>query len=220
MKKLCCFILSVLLMFSLSACGISQAEYDALLSENDSLSTQIKSLSTENTNLSTQIESLSAENNSLSTKVESLSAENASLSAQVESLLDSQFNQITDNSYIKAWAATIFGDGSLCLTDEKELYLQCISSKSYVVSDEGISDLLLDVSDSIKLLSATQVMDPDKISYETISIKFVDPSGDYILDIVLNRKNQTYSIGAIMCNITYLDTLIPVLLSIHEYVNN
>ena len=182
------------LVLLLPACGISQKEYDSLLNENKRLEEEV---------------------NTLSSQIQSLSKENSSLSSQVESLLEYKTNQVLnsmDETYGKAWATTAFGDNTICFTDDTKLYFQCIPEKKYAISSDGISILWSDVLESATLLGTMQATYPDKITYETISIKFFDLSGTYILDVIFKRTENTYSLDSIACNVLYADTIASALI--------
>lgn len=60
MKRTFCLLLCCL-VFSLSACGVSQTDYDALVEENASLQAQVESLQSRNQNLEKRIEELKTE---------------------------------------------------------------------------------------------------------------------------------------------------------------
>lgn len=181
MKHVLLFLLTLCLVFSLSACGVSQSDYDTLLEEK----------------------------NKLTAEIESLSSENESLTSDVKSLSGYKENQVfseMEDSYIKAWAATSFGDNSIFLSDGS-LYFQCIAEKTYDISDEGISELWSDFCLSVTTLGVLS----SNIKYETISVKFFDPSGTYILDIVLKKNGDSVSLDAITSNVLYADEIIPAL---------
>lgn len=200
-------LLSLVLLCS--GCGISQSEYDTLLAENETLQQEVESLST-------QIDALSSENDALSSQVTTLSSENDSLSTQVKSLSDYKANQVLnsmDKSYGKAWATTAFGDNSLCFSDDDNLYFQCISNKTYSISNEGIAELWSDLMESAVSLGVMLSRYPDKIDYSTISIKFYDPSNIYILDVTLKQEGNSYLLDSIVCNALYADQIIPVIIS-------
>lgn len=60
MKRTFCLLLCCL-VFLLSACGVSQTDYDALVEENSSLQAQVESLQTRNQNLEKLVEELRTE---------------------------------------------------------------------------------------------------------------------------------------------------------------
>lgn len=190
MKHVLPFLLSLFLIFSLSSCGISQEKYDELLNEN----------------------------NTLKSELESLSSEKESLSFEIETLLDEKTNQlldVMDDNYAKAWATAAFGDNSLCFTDDNRLYLQCISGKTYSISNEGISELWHDMLESTKTLTYMQLTYPDNFIYETISVKFYDSSNVYIVEINLKQNGESYLLDSIACNSSYANTIIPAFTALH-----
>ena len=206
MKHITSFLIPSILIFSLTACGVSQEEHNALLNENSSLKTELESLSSEK-------ESLSSEKESLSSQIESLSSEKESLSSQIQSLLDYKENQVLstmNDSYIKAWATTAFGDNSLCFFNDNS-HFQCIAEKTYSISEEGISKLWEDVLLAAQTLTYMQLTYPDKITYETIAIKFYDPSNIYILEVMMKRNDESYILDSIVCNFAYSSKIIPIL---------
>lgn len=184
MEKILPSFLSVMLMLFLSACssGISQSDYDALASENESLKSE----------------------------VESLTSENESLSHKYNELLDEHSSQLVeDTSHVAtvAWANTSFGNKSICMADEDGKHLQCIAGNTYPITPDGITNLWSDLLMSVKTLAYTNEL----IKYETISVKFLDPSGTYILDITLDTGGNSDMLKAMMCNVMYADTIIPAL---------
>lgn len=146
----------------------------------------------------------------LSAENESLKAENQSLLDQYNELLDSHATQLIEQtSYTAAssWATTSFGDNSLCLADDTNKFFQCISGNTYSISSDGVSDLWSDLLASIKTLAYVNEI----IQYETISVKFLDPSGTYILDVTLDMSGNSDMLNAVMCNIMYSDIIISAL---------
>ncbi len=181
MKRILLFICILGGILLISACGISQADYDAVIQDNSTLQAEIQALSDENDSLTTTVESLMKE------KEEWVLAE-------------------MDDAYGKAWATTAFGENSVCIV-EGDSYFQCIAENTYDISFEGISMLWADYLDAIKLLGTVS----ENVSYETISVKFLDPSGTYILDIIIIRDGDTYILDAIMCNALYSETITDAL---------
>ena len=188
MKKTCFLALIIPLTLLLSSCGgVSAEEYADVVSEN--------------TSLKAEIESLSAENQSLSDKNLELLDQNA------EQIME-QYSDVATT----AWVNTSFGDDSICLSDSNLQYLQCIAGNTYSISDEGISELWDDLLLSLTTLAYVK----DSIPYKIISIRFLDPSGEYILDITLNMDEDTNMMHAIMCNALKVDIIIPALQKLSE----
>lgn len=183
MKKYLFPLLTICILF-LTACGsgISSEEYEGIVAENASLKSQI----------------------------ESLTAENQSLSDNNKKLLDEKTSQVVDqipDSYSTAWATAAFGDDSICFSSADKKNLQCIAGNTYSISNEGISDLWSDLLLSLTTLAYVK----DSISCELISIKFLDPSGVYIIEVTLDLNEDTEMLRAIMCNAIYADVIIPAL---------
>lgn len=199
MKRTILLLLSLCLVFSLSSCGVSQTDYDALLSENNSLKSEIETLSSENESLSSKNETLLSENEALSSENETLLSENQTMLNEIAAQFISDF----DDNFVKVWATTSFGDDSICFTDG-DSYFQCISGKTYTISEEGLIELLSDLFQSAKTL---QIISENTtiITYETISIKFLDPSGTHIMDVTLKDNGEYFSLDNTMCNINYLN---------------
>lgn len=205
MKRTICLLLCCL-AFSLTACGVSQADYDTLVEENSSLKTQVEELET-------KVDSLSSEKDTLESQVDSLSTENESLSATAKELLEYKTNVVLaemDVAYEKAWATTSFGDNSLCIAGDS--YFQCIAGKTYSVSKDGISELWSDLLKSVTTLGAVS----ENINSETISIKFFDTSGAYILEVTLKKNGSSCTLDTIMCNSLYADQIISILIGLSQ----
>lgn len=176
MKRILIFLLALCLILSATGCGVSQEDYDALQSEYDSVV---------------------AENNSLQEQVKSLSE-------QAESLSEYKKEQVAyelEQAYGKAWAATCFGDNTVCFTDGSS-HLQCISEKTYEISNDGIAELWADFLNSVKILGVMSESETP-VTYESISVKFLDSSGTYILDVILKKNGDSYILDAFMCNGIY-----------------
>ncbi len=151
-----------------------------------------------------------SENTSLKAEVESLSDENKTLSDKNKELLNNQTTEVLteySNVATTAWVNSAFGDDSICLSDVNQQYLQCIASNTYSISDEGISNLW----DDLLLSMTTLAYVKDSIPYKIISIKFLDPTGEHILDITLNMDEDSDMMQAIMCNVTHADEIILAL---------
>lgn len=176
------FLLLCCLVLSLSACGVPQTDYDALVEENSSLQAQVESLKSENQSI--QEEYLNYKNEQILAKM--------------------------DDSYGIAWATTSFGDDTICFTSEDGSHFQCHASNTYEISETGIATLWSDFLNSV----ATLGLISENMNYETISIKFYDPSGIYIMDIVIRNESNKYNLDTISCNYIYtveiLDTLMTL----------
>lgn len=180
MKKYTSPLLTIFLSLTLISCGsnISSEDYAAVVAENTTLKSEI----------------------------ESLTAENQSLSDSNKELLNEKLEQATDqlqDAYPIAWAKAAFGDDSICFASDDKKHFQCIAGNTYSISNEGISDLWSDLMNSLTTLVYVQ----DSISNELISIKFLDPSGIYILEITLNLNENSETLQAIMCNVLYSDVI-------------
>ena len=151
-----------------------------------------------------------SENTDLRAKVESLTKENETLTAKNKEYLNEKAEQVKEqlsDATAIAWITTSFGDNSICLSNETGQHLQCIAGNTYSISEKGISNIWTDVLNSAKTLAIVK----DSIPYESISIRFLDSSGIYILDITLNIKKDSDIMQALMCNVVYADKIIPVL---------
>lgn len=187
MKKYILPLLTILLSLTLTACGsgISEEDYESIVNENASLKSEI----------------------------ESLTAENQSLSDSNKKLLDEKTEQVVDqipDTYSTAWAKAAFGDDTICFASDDSKHLQCIAGNTYAISNEGISDLWSDLLLSLTTLAYVK----DSISHELISIKFLDPSGVYVLEVTLNLNGDSDMLQAIMCNAIHSDVIIPALQSV------
>lgn len=127
--------------------------------------------------------------------------------------ISDSFNTSLQQQYAKVWATSAFGENSICFTDENKSYFQCLSGKTYSISNDGISELWSDFINSMAILGYMYREYPGSITYETISVKFFDPSDTYILDIVIKHQNNSYSLDSIVCNMYYVDKILSVLTS-------
>lgn len=200
MKLKFLLVLSTVVL-SLSACGVSQEEYDAVLKEKVHLQEVCGALEYDKKELQNEVDSLSAKTESLQSRVDSLSSTNESLNNSLGEMMAAESERILselNDAYIKSWATSSFGDNSICLTDS-ESHFQCISGNTYTISDQGISNLWSNVLDSVKMLRITSDLS-NGLPYEYISVKFLDPSGTYILDVILKKEDDSYVLNALMFN--------------------
>lgn len=198
MKRMLQTLLLCMALF-LSACGISKADYDSVLSKNDTLSA-------ENEALSSTIKSLNADIDSLSQQVKTLEEEKQAIQKEY---LDYQ-TKITlddfDDSYGKAWATTSFGDTTTCLINDAKTHFQCIASNRYEITEAGISSLWKEFIQASATLSLI-----NEINYETISVRFYDPSDAFIMDIILTNDNGKYVLDALSCNLAHISIIMSAL---------
>lgn len=197
-------ILLTFVLFLLSGCGVSQESYDILLEQNVSLMSELESLESES-------EQLITENESLKLEMERLIKENESLSSQVSELEEYRKNVVMsqfENAPAIAWVKTAYGDDSFCFVSDDGSYLQCIAGNTYEISAEGLSKLWEDCKSSVALLTSLQSQDSlHQLKSDTISVKFYDPSGTYILDIIF-KNNKSVSLDSLACNPLYASTII------------
>ncbi|MCM1122554.1 MAG: bZIP transcription factor [Eubacterium sp.] len=156
-----------------------------------------------------------AENTKLKAEIESLSAENQSLSDQNEELLDAQTEQITGETIDIAtttWINTSFGDDSILLSDTNQKYLQCIAGNTYPITNEGIAEILKDLSTSLGTVAYVE----DSIPYDIISIRFLDPSGECILDVILDM-NKPKILTAVLYNNAYASEILSAYQEIESH---
>lgn len=184
MKRKLFYVLMITSMLFLSACGssISVEDYASVVNENASLKAEI--------------ESLSAEKQSLSDKNKEL------LNEETDKVIEEYHDATTT-----AWIETSFGDDSVCFSDPNHQYLQCIASNTYSITEKGISDLW----DNLLLSMNTLSLCKDAIPYRIVSVRFLDPSGEHILDIILDMNEESNIMKSMTCNITYANTVIPIL---------
>lgn len=88
---LCCLIVS------LSACGISQDEYDALIAENKNLQEQIETLIAKDEDLQRKIDILTAENENLQQKIKAQTTKHEDLEKHLTEL-ENTFSDFTETS--------------------------------------------------------------------------------------------------------------------------
>lgn len=146
--------------------------------------------------------SVVSENTSLKAEIESLTDENQKLIDLTEELTIEKVEEFS-NAAAVTWATASFGDNTICLSDKESQYLHCLAGNTYAISDDGIATLL----DSLILSMSTLSLLEDTIPYKTISIKFLDPSGIYILDATLKIDENSDMLHSVMCNVMYMDTI-------------
>lgn len=104
MKRLLAIMTSVLILCTVTACGVSQEDYDALAKEKAELLAQVESLEADNSNLKAEFETLKSENETLSKKNDELKAvsdENIKeLSTQKTAFEDAAYMLGLNKSYI------------------------------------------------------------------------------------------------------------------------
>ncbi len=206
MKRMLQILLLSSALLTLSACGISKADYDSALSKNEALSDENKSLSSKIESLNADIDSLNQQLKELEDEKKKLEDEKSSIVKEYFDYKDKIVSSELKDSYGKAWVATSFGDSSICLISEDKTYLHCIASNKYEISEEGISDLWNAFIQSSITLSLVKSID-----YQTISVRFYDLSDTFIMDIILENKNGKYALNAFSCNPLYVSIIMSVL---------
>ncbi len=156
---------------------------------------------------SKEYESIVSENASLKSEIESLKSQNQSLKKSFNEQIKEDWEEIPITASTVAWITTSFGDDSIYLVDDDNQYLQCIAGKTYSIATEDIYTLIDDLQLSLSLLEDIK----SSIKYQQISIKFVDSSGIYILEVTLNLSEDSYILNSIMCDVVYADVIIPAL---------
>ncbi len=147
--------------------------------------------------------SVVSENTSLKAEIESLTDKNQKLVDLNEELTIEKVEEFS-NAAAVTWATASFGDNTICLSNEDAQYLQCLAGNTYAISDDGIAALRDDLITSMSTLSLLK----DTIPYKTIFIKFLDPSGIYLLDVTLKTDGDSDILHSMMCNVIYIDTIL------------
>ncbi len=99
MKRITSFLIPSILIFSLTACGVSQEEHNALLNDNNNLKTELESLSSEKESLQTNYSELESKYNELESKYNSTKDSNDSLQKKYNTLKKS--NEALQSEYDK-----------------------------------------------------------------------------------------------------------------------
>lgn len=201
MKRISSTIFVIFLMLMLSACGVSQSDYDSEVSKNESLTAEKEALIT-------TAESLEATIDMLNEQVKTLEEENQSINQQLLNFSDYYVESITALNYGKAWATTCFGDDSICLIDDSKTHFQCMSGRRFELTENGVADIWNTILESAKTLSV--LLTTYDISYETLSIKFYDPSDTFILEAIISINDGEYQLNALSGNLLYTSTILPV----------
>lgn len=188
-------ILSIICVaFLLGACGISKSDYEAAISERDSLQEQLNILKTEN-------ENLQEKNQKLSSTVSTLQKEQLKLIEEQSDFIETQ-----------AWIMAAFGDNSIILKSDKKDYLEVIASDNYELSQEGIKQIW----DSSRISTAVLEGYKDKIPYEKIAVKFLDTNKEEMIEFILKRNNNNYELAGINGDLLRSDIIVPYILKLLE----
>lgn len=163
-KFIVLFLLSALLLQSCG--GVSQKEYDDLVSENKELSNELTELKTDN--------KTSVHDNNISAAI--------------------------------SWAKSSFGDDCIILSENND-YLQCICQDKYEITQDDLQKMNSRFIDSISLL----VPNFNDITYKKISVKFIQPNGNEIIDITIVRTETSYSLDSILYDGVNYDKIIQYL---------
>lgn len=173
MKKILIMLLFVFTV-SLTACSpkVSQEEYDKVIAEKASLQQNYDTLQSDYTKVK----------------------------ANYDSLEKQRFEETKKQmgySTAKAWVTSSFGDDSIYFVDD-DRFLQCISEKKYPITARGVKDAWKDYMASITTLGIFK----KDIQYEKIGVKFMSTNNTCLLEIVLKRDNDTYSLDSVMGDLT------------------
>lgn len=179
-------VLVLLCSVFLQGCGVAQEDYDKLEKENDTLSKELREQKEDYSKLQVSYKSSEDKLNEYTQKELELAAPTA-------------------------WVRTHFGNDCIVLVSNPD-YLQIISKTEYTLSTEGIQKIWNNVFGSVSTL-ATML---DQINYDRISMKFPQIGGKTMLEFVLKKNNNTYTLESIngdMDNATVLQTALALVIT-------
>lgn len=180
MKRKLLLILLLLTLCMLTACGVSQSDYDALKSENESLISQ---------------------NNSLQSDLEEMTQLNTVLSKEK---VDS-FGYILSNGYVNLWLEVAFdGKASYSIVDNK-LHVNIFYDED---NYPQIIDIAMDdLTSAMSQFGTYYGKNPEDLTFDMITMNFYDKGNNGILGSSFLVNQEEINSYDIMINLTHIDEL-------------
>lgn len=177
-------VLFLLLVLSLQGCsGISQSEYDSLLSKNQELSKQLE-------DSQDQYKKLLDEHQSC-----------------IEQNLDSASSEL-DYAFPKALVSTYLCD-DYCILSENDEYIEIVCKDSYKATKKSITS----INDNVKKMISGMVYMKDSLVFDRMCFKFFTDDGEELLSYTFKKEKGTYSLESMSINVVYSSVINPALSS-------
>lgn len=196
-KSVTIWAIGVLIALSLSGCSqsVKKADYDAVVTERDSLKDKNKDLENKTKDL---------EN-----KNKELEDKKANLVNELLKQQQKQANQQYSHAPALAWARASYGDGGTYLVDNDD-YMVCIAPGTYEASYASIKPAF----DSYKLSVALLQSISKDILYKKISTKYLAADGSTLLEISVKRDGDSYVLNGISGDLTKSTALSQAIMQI------
>lgn len=174
-------VLSLLFMAVLSGCsnGISQSDYDQVISEE---------------------ESIQKEYDALQESYDKLKTVNADL------LKEKAANMAADlpSQYAQAWVDSCFSGNGFCAVSEDTLFVSLLTGKE--VNEENVKEMRNELLSSIKVYAYVSKTTPDSFPWKHLSVTFYDSSGAGIFQLTMDT-DESATVRSILVNAMYVADL-------------
>lgn len=179
----------------LSACskGITQSEYDQIVSEKESLQKEYDALQEEH-------DALREEYGSLQENYEKFEKEYTDLLNEKAERLKSDLPA----QYAQAWVNSAFSEDGVCFSNENTLFVSILTNKE--VNAENIRKMRSEFLSSIKTYAYMKKTTPDCFAWDRLSVTFYDMSGAGIFQFTIDT-DQNATLKSILLNAIYADDL-------------
>lgn len=174
-KFVALFLLSSLLLQSCG--GVSQTEYDKLLSEKDDLSSQLEDSKKQYSDL-------------LKEHKECIDQDLAEASSDL------------DFAFPKALVSTYLCDEYTILSDDND-YVEITCKDSYEFKVKSIRGIY----NNVKKMISGMVYMQDSLVFDRMCFKFLTDDGEEILSYTFKKGDDTYSLDSVSINIAHSDVI-------------
>lgn len=209
MRKSNLLLPTLALVVCLSGCsGISQSDYDTLLSEKETAISDRDSLQKDK-------EKLQKEKEELQEKVDELSKENEELKTANDKYLENEMNNAvsamdtqSSDAMISSWAKTQWGDDTLSgAVDEAQTVYQVIIDSNYKTKD--VREIQTNCGKAIASLNRLfSVMPSDSYTRcEHLYVRYLVNGDDYI-EMTFKKKDGVFEFDTINMNAQYVNQII------------
>lgn len=210
MRKHKMLLLSLSIALCLTACGgISQAKYEKLLSEKETLQNEMDSLKNEKDALDDNYDKLQSNYNELQSDYDELEKETTDTLTDFTS---NYYDNLKTDTLISVWAKDSFGSNVITgsLGNDQRVY-QVIVTSSYSPSDwNTIVDEFGKSGTSLNSLYLSADTEEKKgfTKCEKVYVKYLDPTGQNIVEFSMRKNGIVFEAGDININMKYTSEII------------
>ena len=187
------------LVVCLSGCGVSQADYDALLSEKEAAVADLEKANSEKDSLQKQIDDLAKKN-------EELEAENDEMLKKLGGYVFGSFTKNSSDASISSWATTQWGDDTISGPIDKEQTIYQV----IVHTDKKPEDVMAIQEDCAKAVSSLNRLFAtfDNISNdsstftkcEKLYVRYLTSGDGELMEMVFKKKDGAFDLLTLNLN--------------------